>query len=86
MGRWLRPSLLVLAIWIGAFGIAFAVAEWREDDSEAFDPAQCQAAVSHFNAVADVVLKSDAPKSDKAEALAQAGNNMDEHCLPTDKQ
>ena len=51
MTRWLWLAALLVASWAGAFGIAFAVVEWRDNSS--FDADECQAAVAFWKAVED---------------------------------
>lgn len=76
----IRFGFLALA-WLGAFGIAFAVVEWRDGETSHVDPAQCQAAVALFEAIDAVLERASNPTENLREEWAKAAANMDVLCF-----
>ena len=91
--RWAIWFGFLALAWLGAFGIAFGVVEWRDTETAdmtqlqplptaSADPAQCVAAVAAFEALDTVLERGGNPQSGRLhDAHERALENMSERCF-----
>jgi len=83
--------LFLLASWSGAFGIAFAIVEWRDDETPdatqsqpsptlRVDPPECQAAIALFESIDGVLARASNPTENLRKEWGRAAANMNIHC------
>ncbi len=93
--RFLLFILYTAALLGGAFGISYAVFEWRDGETvemnqsqpsptSGVDAAECQAAVALFEAIDAVLERASNPTENLREEWGRAARNMDKRCfVPT---
>jgi len=93
--KFLLFVLYTAALLGGAFGISYAVFEWRDGETAetnqsqpsptpGIDAAGCQAAVALFEAIDAVLERANNPTENLREEWGRAARNMDERCfVPT---
>ena len=93
--RFLLFVLYTAALLGGAFGISYAVFEWRDGETAdtiqlqssptpQVDPAQCQAAVALFEAIDAVLERARIPNENLLDQWVKASENSVERCfVPT---
>ena len=90
--KFLLFVLYTVALLGGAFGISYAVFEWRDGDTAdtiqlqpsptpEVDPAQCQAAVALFEAIDAVLERASNPTENLLEQWVKASENSVERCF-----